>query len=371
MKHLFIFGTRPEAIKMAPLIKEFQQDDTQKGVVCVTGQHREMLDQVLNFFDIKPNYDLNLMSNNQTLYDITAKALLGLKPILDKEKPDNIFVQGDTTTAFVGALAGFYEKINVSHIEAGLRSNNLYSPFPEEGNRKLVGHLANIHFAPTNRAVNNLKLEGISDNVHQVGNTVTDALLLGLDIIKNRGEATFEKYFENIDFSKRIILITGHRRESFGLPFESMCKAMKEIALKYSDVQLIYPMHMNPNIRDTVNSILKGIENIKLIEPLSYPYLIWLMNKSYFVLTDSGGIQEEAPSLGKPVLVMREVTERPEGIDAGTAKLVGSDFDNIVRECKLLLDSKIHYDNMANAVNPYGDGTTSRQVLNLMKDYNK
>ncbi|MEQ9166765.1 MAG: UDP-N-acetylglucosamine 2-epimerase (non-hydrolyzing), partial [Fulvivirga sp.] len=228
MKHLFIFGTRPEAIKMAPLIKEFQKDGSQKVVICVTGQHREMLDQVLGFFEIKPHYDLNLMSDNQTLYDITAKALLGLKPILDKEKPNNIFVQGDTTTAFVGALAGYYEKINVSHIEAGLRSHNLFSPFPEEGNRKLVGHLANYHFAPTLRAVNNLKIEGIFDNVHQVGNTVIDALLLGLDIIKNRGEATFEKYFENIDFSKRIILITGHRRESFGLPFESMCKAMKE-----------------------------------------------------------------------------------------------------------------------------------------------
>ncbi|MEQ8244423.1 UDP-N-acetylglucosamine 2-epimerase (non-hydrolyzing) [Fulvivirga sp.] len=370
MKHLFIFGTRPEAIKMAPLIKEFQKDDTQKVVVCVTGQHREMLDQVLSFFDIKPDYDLNLMSDNQTLYDVTAKALLGLKPILDKEKPNNIFVQGDTTTAFVGALAGFYEKINVSHIEAGLRSHNIYSPFPEEGNRKLVGHLANIHFAPTKRAVQNLKLEGITHNVQQVGNTVIDALLLGLDIIKNRGEATFEKYFENIDFSKRIILITGHRRESFGPPFESMCKAMKEIALKYSDVQLIYPMHMNPNIRDTVNSILKGIENVKLIEPLSYPYLIWLMSKSYFVLTDSGGIQEEAPTLGKPVLVMREVTERQEGVEAGTAKLVGSNFDNIVKECKRLLDNETYYQSMANAINPYGDGTTSLQILKLMKDNN-
>lgn len=371
MKHLFIFGTRPEAIKMAPLIKEFQKDDTQKVVVCVTGQHREMLDQVLTFFDIKPHYDLNLMSDNQTLYDVTAKALLGLKPILDKEKPNNIFVQGDTTTAFVGALAGFYEKVSVSHIEAGLRSHNLYSPFPEEGNRKLVGHLANIHFAPTKRAVQNLKLEGISNNVHQVGNTVIDALLLGLDIIKKNGEATYERYFENIDLSKRVILITGHRRESFGSPFENICKAIKEIALNYPDTELVYPMHLNPNIRNTINKILKGIDNVKLIEPLSYPYLIWLMNKAYFVLTDSGGIQEEAPTLGKPVLVMRDVTERQEGIEAGTAKLVGSDFANIIKECKLLLDSKIHYDNMANAINPYGDGTTSLQVLNFMKDYNK
>ncbi|MTI39308.1 non-hydrolyzing UDP-N-acetylglucosamine 2-epimerase [Fulvivirga lutimaris] len=368
MKHLFIFGTRPEAIKMAPLIKEFQKDDAQKVVVCVTGQHREMLDQVLSFFDIKPHYDLNLMSHNQTLYDITAKALLGLKPILNKENPDNIFVQGDTTTAFVGALAGFYEKIRVSHIEAGLRSHNLNSPFPEEGNRKLVGHLANYHFAPTKMAVNNLKLEGIVNNVHQVGNTVIDALLLGLDIIKKHGEATFEKHFENIDFSKRIILVTGHRRESFGHPFESMCRAMKEIAVNYPDVELVYPMHLNPNIRVTVNEILNGIDNVKLIEPLSYPYLIWLMNKSYFVLTDSGGIQEEAPSLGKPVLVMREVTERQEGIEAGTAKLVGSDFEKIVGESKLLLDNEAYYQSMANAINPYGDGTTSLQILNFLKD---
>lgn len=368
MKQLFIFGTRPEAIKMAPLIKKFQKDNTQEVVVCVTGQHREMLDQVLSFFDIKPDYDLNLMSDNQTLYDVTAKALLGLKPVLDKEKPNNIFVQGDTTTAFVGALAGYYEKISVSHIEAGLRSHNLYSPFPEEGNRKLVGHLANIHFAPTRRAVNNLELEGITDNVYQVGNTVIDALLLGLDIIKKNGEELFEKHFENIDLSKRIILITGHRRESFGSPFESMCKAMKEIAVNYPDVELVYPMHLNPNIRDTINKILKDIYNVKLVEPLSYPYLIWLMNKSYFVLTDSGGIQEEAPTLGKPVLVMREVTERQEGVVAGTAKLVGSDFDNIVKECKLLLDNEIHYYSMANAINPYGDGTTSQQILEIIRN---
>ena len=367
MKHLFVFGTRPEAIKMAPLIKTFQRDTTQKVIVCVTGQHREMLDQVLDFFDINPDYDLDLMGKNQTLYEVTSKALLGLKPILNKEVPDNIFVQGDTTTAFSGALAGFYEKINVSHVEAGLRSGNLDSPFPEEGNRKLTGHLSTYHFAPTQRAVNNLRLEGIQTNVYQVGNTVIDALLLGLRIIKDNGEQTFQQHFHAIDFSKRIILITGHRRESFGKPFENMCRAMKEIAIKYPDVELIYPMHLNPNVRDTVNQTLTNISNIKLIEPLSYPYLIWLMNKSYFVLTDSGGIQEEAPSLGKPVLVMREVTERQEGIEAGTAKLVGSDFDKIITESIRLLEDESHYKSMANAVNPYGDGTTSQQILACLK----
>lgn len=367
MKHLFIFGTRPEAIKMAPLIKIFQKDAEQEVVVCVTGQHREMLDQVLDFFSIIPDYDLNLMGANQTLFDITSKALLGLKPIIDKEKPGNIFVQGDTTTAFVGALAGFYEKIKVSHIEAGLRSGDLSSPFPEEGNRKLVGHLATNHFAPTDRAIDNLKKEGISNNLFQVGNTVIDALLLGLDIIEKNGNLIYQKYFENIDFSKKIILVTGHRRESFGKPFENMCNAMKEIATTYSDVELIYPVHLNPNVRQTVNEILSEIDNVKLIDPLSYPYLIWLMNKSYFVLTDSGGIQEEAPSLGKPVLVMREVTERQEGVEAGTAMLVGSDFDKIVRQSKRLLDDESHYKSMANAVNPYGDGTTSQQVLKYLK----
>ena len=367
MKHLFVFGTRPEAIKMAPLIRTFQADPNEEVVVCVTGQHREMLDQVLDFFEIKPDHDLNLMAPNQTLYDITAKALLGLKPILAEEKPDNIFVQGDTTTAFIGALAGFYEKIKVSHIEAGLRSGDLYSPFPEEGNRKLAGHLANFHFAPTDRAVNNLKLEGITDNVHQVGNTVIDALLLGLDIIKEKGEESYHDFFKDIDFSKRVILVTGHRRESFGGPFENMCNAMKDIALAYPDTELVYPVHLNPNVRNTVNEILTGVDNVKLIEPLAYPYLIWLMNKSFFVLTDSGGIQEEAPSLGKPVLVMRDVTERQEGVEAGTAKLVGTDYDVIMKEAKLLLDDENNYKNMANAVNPYGDGTTSQKVLTILK----
>ncbi|MDN4164623.1 UDP-N-acetylglucosamine 2-epimerase (non-hydrolyzing) [Cytophagales bacterium LB-30] len=363
MRHLFIFGTRPEAIKMAPLIKTFQADSKQEVFVCVTGQHREMLDQVLEFFEIKPDFDLNLMSANQTLYDVTAKALLGLKPILDKVKPDNIFVQGDTTTAFVGALAGFYEKIKVSHIEAGLRSGDMHSPFPEEGNRILAGHLSAYHFAPTPRAVENLNKEGVTQHVYNVGNTVIDALLLGLEIIKRKGEAPYETFFKDIDFSKKVVLVTGHRRESFGGPFENMCRAMRDIALAYPDVQMVYPVHLNPNVRKTVNEVLHGVDNVKLIEPLAYPYLIWLMSKSFFVLTDSGGIQEEAPSLGKPVLVMRDVTERQEGIEAGTAMLVGTSYEIIVREAKRLLDDKNHYETMANAVNPYGDGTTSKQVL--------
>ena len=370
MKHLFIFGTRPEAIKMAPMIKVFQNDPDQTVKVCVTGQHREMLDQVLDFFQIKPDFDLNLMGKNQTLYDVTSKALLGLKPILDEVKPDNIFVQGDTTTAFVGALAGYYEKINVSHIEAGLRSGDLFSPFPEEGNRKLAGHLSTYHFAPTERAIRNLTKEGITQNLFQVGNTVIDALLLGLEIIEKQGEKEYLSHFSSIDLSKRVILVTGHRRESFGKPFEDMCRAMKTIAQEYPEVEMVYPVHLNPNVRNTVNTILSGVSNVKLIEPLAYPYLIWLMSKSYFVLTDSGGIQEEAPSLGKPVLVMRNVTERQEGVEAGTAKLVGTDYKAIVKEAKRLLDDSNHYDKMANAVNPYGDGTTSLQILKILKTRN-
>ncbi len=366
MKVIFIFGTRPEAIKMAPLIKAFKANDSLDVVVAVTGQHKEMLYQVLNFFEIKPNYDLELMQPNQTIYDITSRALLGLKPILDNEKPDLIFVQGDTTTAFVGALAGYYNQIQVAHLEAGLRSGDMYSPFPEEGNRILAGHLATWHFAPTNRAVKNLNQEGISKNVYNVGNTVIDALLLGLDILKKGDTSEIERLFAGIDLSKRVILVTGHRRESFGKPFENMVGAIKKIAAKYEDVEIIYPVHLNPNVRGIVNQELSNTANIHLIEPLDYPALIWLMEKSYFVLTDSGGIQEEAPTLGKPVLVMREVTERQEGVEAGTAKLVGTNKEVILKEAFELLDNSKAYDKMAKAVNPYGDGTTSKQVLEII-----
>ncbi|MEL6535066.1 MAG: UDP-N-acetylglucosamine 2-epimerase (non-hydrolyzing) [Bacteroidota bacterium] len=367
MKFLFVFGTRPEAIKMAPLVKAFQAENSFETKVCVTGQHREMLDQVLEFFDITPDFDLNLMKPNQTLFDITQRALAGLQEVLETYTPDNILVQGDTTTAFVGGLAGYYKKIDVTHIEAGLRSHDLYSPFPEEGNRKLVGHLAKFHFTPTDKATNHLKQENITEHVFQVGNTVIDALFLGLDIIAQRGEEAFFQHFENIDFSKRVILVTGHRRESFGEPFQNICKAIRDIAIAYPDTEIVYPVHLNPNVRSTVFSILEGIENVKLIEPLSYPYLIWLMSKVNWVLTDSGGIQEEAPSLGKPVLVMRDVTERMEGIEAGTAMLVGTDYDKIMTEARRLLEDPEHYNSMAQAVNPYGDGTTSKQVVEVLK----
>lgn len=370
MKVIFIFGTRPEAIKMAPLIKAFQADPVMETIVAVTGQHREMLYQVLTFFNITPDYDLELMQPNQTIYDITSRALLGLKEILDKEKPELIFVQGDTTTAFVGALAGYYNQIKVAHLEAGLRSGDMFSPFPEEGNRILAGHLATYHFAPTARAVNNLKKEGIGKNVYCVGNTVIDALLLGLDILKSNEQKGIENLFQEIDLSKQIILVTGHRRESFGEPFENMVSAIKEIATKYTDVEIVYPVHLNPNVRGIVNKELSNTPNIHLIEPLDYPALIWVMEKSYFVLTDSGGIQEEAPTLGKPVLVMRDVTERQEGIEAGTAKLVGTNKKVILKEAYDLLDNLDSYELMAKAVNPYGDGSTSKQVLEIIKNFN-
>jgi UDP-N-acetylglucosamine 2-epimerase (non-hydrolysing) len=368
LKVIFIFGTRPEAIKMAPLIKVFKADSSKEVIVCVTGQHKEMLYQVLDFFEIKPKYDLELMQPNQTIYDITSRALLGLKPILDKETPDLLFVQGDTTTAFVGTLAGYYNQIEVAHLEAGLRSGDMYSPFPEEGNRILAGHLATWHFAPTSRAVNNLKQEGLAKNVYNVGNTVIDALLLGLDILKKRDTSEIEQLFTRINLSKRVILVTGHRRESFGKPFENMVSAIKKIATKYNDVEVVYPVHLNPNVRGIVNKELSSTPNIHLIDPLDYPALIWLMEKSYFVLTDSGGIQEEAPTIGKPVLVMRDVTERQEGVEAGTAKLVGTNKEVILKEAFELLDNKEAYNKMAKAVNPYGDGTTSQQVLEIIKN---
>lgn len=366
MKILFIFGTRPEAIKMAPLIKEFQKHPDFFNIkVCVTAQHREMLDQVLDFFKITPDYDLDLMKSNQTLFQVTSNILLNLEKVFDDFQPDNIFVQGDTTTVMTSALASYYKKVTISHLEAGLRSGNKFSPFPEEANRKITGHLADYHFAPTPRAVNNLKSEGIFDHVWSVGNTVIDALLLGLKLIKAHGDQPYHDYFKFLDFNKRIILITGHRRESFGDPFENMCSAMKQIATEYPDVELVYPVHLNPNVRKPVQAILKGVQNVHLIEPLSYPYLIWLMNQSYLVLTDSGGIQEEAPTLGKPVLVMRDVTERQEGIESGTAMLVGTDKEKIIRKTIKLLDDSHHYQKIANAVNPYGTGKTSEQIVNI------
>jgi UDP-N-acetylglucosamine 2-epimerase (non-hydrolysing) len=366
-KILFVFGTRPEAIKMAPLIKEFQRNHHLfETKICVTAQHREMLDQVLDFFKIRPHYDLNIMKPGQSLFDVTINSLKGLQSVLEDFHPDLIFVQGDTTTVLTGAIAGFYSRIAVAHLEAGLRSGDKDSPFPEEINRILTGHIASFHFAPTETAVNNLKKEGITKNVWNVGNTVIDALFLGLDIIKEDGESGYVSYFSFVNFSKKIILVTGHRRESFGEPFLHMCTAMKEVAENNPDVEIVYPVHLNPNVRKPVYDVLKEVKSIHLIDPLSYPYLIWLMNKSYLVLTDSGGIQEEAPSLGKPVLVMRDVTERTEGIEAGTAILVGTNKDRITNETVKLLTNSDHYERMSKAVNPYGDGKTSKRIVDIL-----
>ena len=362
-RFLFIFGTRPEAIKMAPLVKKLNPIGSVQ--VCVTGQHRDMLDQVLEFFSIVPDYDLNIMVKNQSLFNVTTKSMKPLERVLDESNPDLIIVQGDTTTAFVGALAGFYKKIRVAHVEAGLRSFDKSSPFPEEMNRTLVGHIADYHFAPTKKAKDNLIKESVpAKNIFVVGNTVIDALLMGIEIIEKH-ERKFYDYFNFIDYSKKIILVTGHRRESFGKPFENICYALKEIAREH--VEIVYPVHLNPNVRGHVYPILSDIPNIHLIDPLEYPYLIWLMKQSYLILTDSGGIQEEAPSLGKPVLVLRDVTERTEGIDAGTAILVGTDRKKIIASTSMLLFNKDTYRKMAQCRNPYGDGKASMRIRDIVK----
>lgn len=366
IKLLFVFGTRPEAIKLAPLVKEFKSRRNTNVKVCVTGQHRQMLDQVLEFFGIVPDYDLNIMKPNQTLFDVTADGLKALEPVLSEFQPEIVFVQGDTTTSFVGALAAYYKKIKVAHIEAGLRSDNKYSPFPEELNRILAGHLADYHFPPTIQSVNNLHRENIHEHVHCVGNTVIDALFLGLRLVKEKGEHEYAKKFEGIKMDRRIVLITGHRRESFGEPFENICNAIKTVASQFPEVEFVYPVHLNPNVQEPVNRLLSGLSNVHLITPLDYPHFIWIMEKCNVVLTDSGGLQEEAPALGKPVLVMREVTERQEGVDAGTAKLVGTNREVIIRELINLLSDPAAYEKMAKAVNPYGDGTACRQIADII-----
>jgi UDP-N-acetylglucosamine 2-epimerase (non-hydrolysing) len=368
-KVLFVFGTRPEAIKMAPLIKELQARPAEFEVrTCVTGQHREMLDQVLDFFAIKPEYDLNVMQPGQTLFGVTSRILEKLEAPIDDFKPDVLLVQGDTTSALVGALAAYYKQVAVGHLEAGLRSGDIYSPFPEEMNRLLVSRMTQYHFAPTARAESALLQEGVPEkSVYKVGNTVIDALLLGLSIIEQSDENKYSEHVKEVDFTKRVVLVTGHRRESFGSGFESMCNAIKRLATENANVEIVYPVHLNPNVQEPVNRILGGIKNIHLVQPLGYPELIWLMSRSYLVLTDSGGIQEEAPTLGKPVLVMREVTERQEGVEAGTAKLVGTDGEVIYRETQLLLDDEAAYQKMANAVNPYGDGTTAKMIADILE----
>lgn len=366
-KVLFLFGTRPEAIKMAPLIECFSNDLRFDVKVGVTAQHREMLDQVLSFFSIKVDFDLNIMKPNQTLHELTSELISRItNEILLKESFDYIFVQGDTTTVLASSLAAFYQKIKVIHIEAGLRSGDMYSPFPEEMNRVLTSKLASYHFCPTEKSKNNLLKENITDNVFVVGNTVIDALFKGLSKIKETSENLLLEEFKYINFNKKILLVTCHRRENFGKPFDTICESLLEIATSNNDtVEIVFPVHLNPNINEIAYRKLKA-NNIKLIAPLDYPKLIWMMNKSTIILTDSGGIQEEAPSLGKPVLVLREVTERTEGVDAGTAILVGSNRERIVSETSKLLNDTEYYLNISKASNPYGDGTTSEKIKSIL-----
>ncbi len=365
-KILFILGTRPEVIKLAPIISLMKKESDFSVKVCSTGQHREMLDQMLSFFKIRPDFDLNVMSENQSLFDLTSRLLELLRNVLLAESPDLVVVQGDTTSAFVGALASFYLKIPVAHVEAGLRSFDKYSPFPEEINRVFVDRLSDLLFAPTEDAKENLLREGITKGIHVVGNTVIDALFLTLSLIDNN---SMERKFGFLDSKKKWILVTAHRRENFGESLRNICLALKEIAKLHPEVEIIYPVHLNPNVRETVLSILGDEKNIHLLEPLSYPELVWVMNRSYFVLTDSGGIQEEAPSLGKPVLVMRDTTERPEGVKAGVAKLVGTNRESIVRNSCLLLENEDFYRKMAKSVSPYGDGKASERIVKIIREY--
>jgi len=387
-KVMLIFGTRPEAIKLAPVIRKLKAESSNlKPVVCVTAQHREMLDQVLNLFQIIPDYDLNIMTDNQDLFDVTIKSVKGLEEVLKRENPDAILVQGDTTTSFVASLAAFYLQISIGHVEAGLRTYNKYSPFPEEKNRHLTGVLADYHFAPTEWAKNNLLKENVpKDRIWVTGNTVIDALLWVVSRQKSAsGEQYWNRYFKerwgltlpdttntstnsNTDTNTKLILVTGHRRESFGEGFKNICLALKEIAKDRHDIKIVYPVHLNPNVQKPVRDILSDIPNIYLIEPLDYEPFVYLMEKAYLILTDSGGIQEEAPSLGKPVLVMRNVTERPEGIEAGVVKLVGTDKERIVAETEVLLDDKKAYERMAQASNPYGDGKAAERIVNILEN---
>lgn len=369
-KVFFVFGTRPEAIKMAPLILYFRQFPERWQVqVCVSAQHREMLDQVLHFFGIVPDYDLNLMRANQSLAGLSSRLLESLDPVLEAAQPDLVMVQGDTTTACMGALAAYYRQIPVAHIEAGLRSGNKTSPFPEEVNRILAGHIAEWHFAPTQGAADNLKKENITRNVFVTGNTVIDALLLGLEKVKANTPGEMDALLGKPDPAHPVILVTGHRRESFGEPFEAICQALLDFAQRYPEARIIYPVHLNPNVQEPVRRILGKAPNIVLTESLSYPQLIYLLSHCYFVLTDSGGIQEEAPALGKPVLVMRNVTERMEGVTAGTARLVGTHHPEILAAACELMDNQELYRQMAQAVNPYGDGTACHQIESILREH--
>ena len=380
-KIMLVFGTRPEAIKMAPLVKEFQKyPEKFKTIVCVTGQHREMLDQVLHIFEITPDYDLNIMKQGQDLYDVTARVLTGMRDVLKEAQPDIVLVHGDTTTSTASALATFYQQIPVGHVEAGLRTHNIYSPWPEEMNRLITGRIATYHFSPTPLSRQNLLDEGVKEFAITVtGNTVIDALYMVVDKIKKDkeldGELEYALRFSGYNVNrlrggKKMVLITGHRRENFGDGFISMCKAIKALTQKYPNVDFVYPMHLNPNVRKPIHEVfgadLSELGNMFFIEPLEYLSFVYLMEKSAVVLTDSGGIQEEAPGLGKPVLVMRDTTERPEALEAGTVKLVGTDYDKIVSEVSALLDDEAYYEKMSKAVNPYGDGLACSRIINQL-----
>lgn len=376
---LLVFGTRPEAIKMAPLVKEFQKyPEKFKTIVCVTGQHREMLDQVLRIFDIQPDYDLNIMKQGQDLYDVTAKVLIGMRDVLKETQPDIVLVHGDTTTSTAAALAAFYQQIPVGHVEAGLRTHNIYSPWPEEMNRQITGRITTYHFAPTSLSKDNLLQEGVAgEQIIVTGNTVIDALYMVVEKIKNDGilSCELEKVLKasgydisRLSDGKKLVLITGHRRENFGDGFISMCKAIKSLSEKYPEVDFVYPMHLNPNVRKPIHEVFGKSQraNLFFIEPLEYLSFVYLMEKAAIVLTDSGGIQEEAPGLGKPVLVMRDTTERPEALAAGTVKLVGTNYDKIVNEVSGLLDSQEYYEKMSKAVNPYGDGKACSRIVKAL-----
>ena len=382
-KVMLVFGTRPEAIKMAPLVKEFEKypNDFQT-LVCVTGQHREMLDQVLNLFEIKPHYDLNIMKQGQDLYDVTARVLVGMRDVLKEAQPDVVLVHGDTTTSMAAALAAFYQQIPVGHVEAGLRTHNIYSPWPEEMNRQITGRIAEYNFAPTQLSRQNLLKENVSDDsIIVTGNSVIDALYWVVDKIKN-DEALNNELKEilnktgydvnRLDNGRKLVLITGHRRENFGDGFINMCTAIKDLTKKYPEVDFVYPMHLNPNVRKPIHEVfgedLSNLGNMFFIEPLEYLSFVYLMEKSTIVLTDSGGIQEEAPGLGKPVLVMRDTTERPEALEAGTVKLVGTNYDKIVSEVSALLEDESYYERMSKASNPYGDGYASRRIADILEN---
>lgn len=380
-KIMLVFGTRPEAIKMAPLVKEFLKYPKKfKTIICVTGQHREMLDQVLEIFNIIPDYDLNIMKHKQDLYDVTARVLLGMRDVLVNAAPDLVFVHGDTTTSVAASLACFYQRIPVAHVEAGLRTNNIYSPWPEEMNRQMTSKIATYHFAPTALSQNNLISEGIcEDNIIITGNTVIDGLYLVLEKIKKNTklkkdleEVIFDSGYDTnrLNSDRKLILITGHRRENFGDGFMNICNALKDLTLSYPEVDFVYPMHLNPNVRKPIVEVfgeVKKIPNMFFIEPLGYLSFVFLMEMSYLILTDSGGIQEEAPGLGKPVLVMRNTTERPEALEAGTVKLVGTDYAKIMLEVSKLLDDELYYNSMSKAVNPYGDGLACGRIINFFK----